>query len=309
MSKKGGFKYFFIKSLIFLAIIIILDYTAGAVLRYYYFKQKSGLQYRTTYSIDETKADLLVFGSSKANHHYVPGDFEKRLSLSYYNVGRDGNCIFYHYAVLKGILKRYTPKIIILDLAGFEFGINQDGYDRLSSLLPYYKSHPEIRPIIELKGPYEKIKLLSGIYPFNSSALTITIGNTEANKKRNEDIKGYIPLKKTWGQPAKYMGFLPSYDLDSNKLKTFESFIKDCKAANVKLYIVVSPDFLISDNFEYSFALGKETAQKNGISFFDFSRDTNFLNKPALFADAAHLNDEGAKIFSNAIVDSMARAK
>jgi hypothetical protein len=193
-----GYKKFFIKLFIFLAIVVLFDFAIGAALRHYYFKQESGVQYRTTYSMEQTKADLVIFGSSRATHHYVPDVFEQRLNMSYYNVGRDGNFIFYHYAVLKSILKRYTPKIIILDISGAEFSVGQDSYDRLSALLPYYKTHPEIRPIVELKSEYEKIKLASSIYPFNSSIITIALGNAEFNKKRNDDTEGYVPLKKNW---------------------------------------------------------------------------------------------------------------
>lgn len=154
--KKNPFQYFLLKLTVLFAIVFILDISIGSVLRYYYFKQESSSQYRTTYSIEKTKADILIFGSSRANHHYNPDVFDNRMNLSYYNVGRDGNFIFYHYAVLKGVLKRYSPKIVILDFIHGEFRQNQDSYDRLSSLLPYYRSHSEMRSIINLKSKYEK---------------------------------------------------------------------------------------------------------------------------------------------------------
>ena len=106
------------------------------------------------------------------------------MKLSFYNAGRDGNFMFYHLAVLKGVLNRYSPKIVILDFVAEEFAQNQYSYDRLSSLLPYYKSHPEMRSIINLKSKYEKIKLLSQIYPYNSLMLTIAVGNSGVNKRK-----------------------------------------------------------------------------------------------------------------------------
>ncbi|HXS59927.1 MAG TPA: hypothetical protein VN703_03845, partial [Candidatus Sulfopaludibacter sp.] len=120
----------------------------GNLLRTFYFKQQSGLQCRTTYSIEKTTANVLIFGSSAANHDYQTNTFTKRLDTSFYNTGRDGISIFYEYAVLKAILKRYTPKIIILDFDQEEFIKNEASYDRLSALLPYYINHPEIRSII-----------------------------------------------------------------------------------------------------------------------------------------------------------------
>src|SRR5689334_10740304 len=157
------------KVLIVILTVIVLDFVIGTVLDTFYFRQTSGEGYHTTYSMDKTNAGLLIFGSSTAIHNYVPEVFNKKLNISTYNVGRDGISIFYDYAVLKATLKRYSPRAIILNFDPQEFKEDQESYDRLSCLLPYYKKHPEIRSIVELKSPWEKFKLLSHIYPYNSS--------------------------------------------------------------------------------------------------------------------------------------------
>ncbi|WP_315814274.1 hypothetical protein [Paraflavitalea speifideaquila] len=141
---------------IFVLIIVAGDFLLGQALRYWYFKQQSGLLYRTTYAMDMTNSKALIFGSSRANHHYHPRVIEEGLGLSTYNTGRDGNFILYNTAVLKSTLKRYTPSVIILDLDIFSFNQSPENYDRLSALLPYYKAHEEIRDIVELRSPFEK---------------------------------------------------------------------------------------------------------------------------------------------------------
>jgi hypothetical protein len=304
--KNNAYWYFFLKLFILIIIIGFLDFTMGSTLRYYYFKQTSGLQYRTTYAIEKTTADILIFGSSRANHHYRPEIFEKRLNLSYYNVGRDGNYIFYYYAVLKAILKRYSPRAVILDLRSGEFNSNHDSYDVLQSLLPYYRKHPEMRSVIELKSPYEKIKLLSNIYPFNSSIFTIAPGNSKFNQKRFEEIEGYIPLRKNWSEPLRTAeSTWTIYNVDSTKVRIYDAFINDCINANIKLYIVCSPYFVKSLTPDYSLIKAKEIANKHNVPFFDFSGDSTFFANAALFADESHLNDEGAKKFSNLLVDKI----
>jgi hypothetical protein len=305
--QKNPYQYFLFKLFVLFTIVFILDYSIGNVLRYFYFKQESGLQYRTTYSIEKTTADILVFGSSRANHHYNPNVFEHRLNQSYYNVGRDGNFIFYHSAVLKGVLKRYSPNIVILDFVHGEFEQNQDSYDRLSSLLPYYRSHPEMRSIINLKSNYEKIKMLSSIYPYNSSMFTIAVGNAEFNKKRKSDIKGYVPLTKTWNGSIEIYSISSSYEKDRIKVNAYKTFIQDCIHAKVKLYIVCSPYLIKSNNTDYSVSIGQEIAKRNNIEFFDYSTDSVFINKSKLFSDIVHLNDSGAIIFSNMLIDKISK--
>jgi hypothetical protein len=301
----NSYYYFIAKLIALITIIFILDFFIGNILHYFYFRQESGLQYRTTYSIEKTNADLLIFGSSRANHHYEPNIFESNLNLTYYNVGRDGNFIFYHYAVLKGALKRYKPKVIILDIIRREFQKDQDSYDRLSILLPYYQTHSEIQPIIELKSNFEKFKLISNIYPFNSSLFTILTGNLEFNKKRKSDIKGYVPLSKTLDRPIQIDNSPTKYMIDSLKVKFFESFIKDCIQSNVKLYIVCSPYYIKFSHSDYTINQAKEIAKNNNIPFFDYSNDSVFINNPQLFTDFEHLNDNGAKIFSKMLIDKI----
>ena len=303
--KKNDFRHFLFKMFILLAIVFLLDYSIGNILSYYYFKQQRGSDYLTTYAIEKTKADLLIFGSSRANHHYVPDIFEKRLNLSYFNAGRDGNFLFYHYAILKAVLKRYTPKMVILDLIHGEFSKNQDSYDRLSSLLPYYKSHPEMRSIIELKSPFEKIKMLSSIYPNNSSLLVIAGGNAFFSKKKREDTQGYIPLSEIWNEPIKNEVTTYKYTLDSTKIKIYESFIRDCINAKVKLFIICSPYFWKSSFTDYSVRIAQELAEKRNVVFLDYSQDSTFTNNVNLFADPQHLNDKGARIFSTNVVDTI----
>jgi hypothetical protein len=296
---------FILKLIILIAIVLVFDRVGGKILEHFYFSQENGFQYRTTYTIEETRAEILIFGSSRANHHYHPEVFENRLRLTYYNAGRDGNYIFYHAAVLKGVLKRYTPKIIILDFVSGEFEEDQISYDRLSSLLPYYKSHPEMRPIIRLKSRNENLKLLSHIYPYNSSIFAIAAGNADFNKKRNSDIKGYIPLNKKWNGSARIDSVAGSNEIDSVKVRIYKSFITDCINNNVSLFVVISPYLIVASEPTRSIVTGKEIAKKYNIPFIDMSGDTLFLKSPKLFADIHHLNDTGARVFSNLLIDKI----
>ncbi|MEO9146713.1 MAG: hypothetical protein ABI237_14270 [Ginsengibacter sp.] len=297
---------FIAKAILFLFLLIILDFTIGNTLRYLYFKQDSGLLYRTTYSLDSTKAELLIFGSSTANHHYNPSIFEKRLNTSVYNTGRDGNTIFYNYAVFQSVLKRYIPKVAILDFNVEEFKVYPDNYDRISSLLPYYQTHPELHSIIQLKSPYEKYKLLSKIYPYNSLIFTILVGNTDFNRTRDNinDDKGYVPLSHVWHRELTTQTAV-SYQLDSNKINFLKSLIGESKSNGIRLYISISPRFIKYEGEDLSVEIVRKIANESNIPFFDFSKDTLFWKHNEYFADRSHLNNTGATIFSNMVIDKI----
>jgi len=102
-KQSSQLKGFVLKTLLLIVFVFLIDCTIGTTLQYFYFKQESGFLYRTTYAIEKTKADVLIFGSSRASRHYNPNIFTNRIHLSCYNVGHDGNFILYQYAVLNAV--------------------------------------------------------------------------------------------------------------------------------------------------------------------------------------------------------------
>jgi hypothetical protein len=286
-------------------VVFILDFAIGKTLRFFYFKETSGLHFRTTYSMEATKADMLVFGSSRANHHYVPEIFEDSLKISFYNTGGDGNGIFFQTALLKSVLKRYAPKVIIFDYFG-GFEKEENDYYRLSFLLPYFRTHKEIRSIVEIKSPYERIKLISEIYPFNSQIFTILIGNLKINTQRKSDNKGYVALYKEWQAKIVSVETSTTFTVDSNKLSAFREFLSLAKRSGAKVIVIYSPIFLRSNKIQ-EIDICQDVCSDENIPFWDYSKDTLFLNNNHLFQDILHLNNNGAIIFSKLIVDEIKR--
>lgn len=289
-----------------IAILVVLDFLIGSSLNHFYFSTTSGMFQKTTYAMEETEAEMLIFGASRANHHYDVKLIEESTVMSVHNVGRDAESIFYQTAVLKSIIKRYTPKKIILDFPG-TFANEQGDYDRIFSLLPYYDSHPEVRDIVELKSNFEKLKLFSKIYPYNSSLVTIAVGNLEFNKERKNNkfvYKGYVPLTGVFNQKIDSLPIAESYEIDKNKMDVFENFIKIATENDIELVIVYSPVYYLY-NRDYTIELCESICKKYDIKFFDFSKDENFLSKPDFFQDKTHLNSEGATLFTKKILQEI----
>jgi hypothetical protein len=253
--------------------------------------------------MDSTMADMLIIGSSRANHHYVPSVFEDSLKISFYNAGRDGNGTFYQLALLKTILNRYTPKIIVFDYSSVFFK-GPEEYDQMASLLPYYRTHKEIRPIVEMKSPFEKIKLLSEIYPFNSQLLTISVGNLKMNKKRVADDKGYVALHRIWPFPLDSVAQSSVQEFDTVKINAFTECLLAAKKSGVKIFVVCSPIFQKYTNNQ-QIDKCREICNSVGLPFWDYSKDDFFLNNSHLFQDIVHLNDNGAREFSKILASKI----
>jgi len=305
MKSRNHLFRFFINGFIFLIIILLFDQVTGRILRHYYFTSKSGANYNTTYSMDSTKAELIILGSSRASHHYIPDLIEDSLGISCYNTGRDGNFLFFNYAVFKSILKRYNPKIVLLDVNAKD--LNKDNreksYEGLVTLLPYYDSKPELRNIIRLRSHYEQYKLLLATYAYNSSIIAIGTGNLIGYI--NNNAKGYLPLKG-----SSIMHIKPpstqedSGEFDVLKVNVIDSMALICNQRDIRFLIVQSPRYTIVQQRKLNQNL-TATADKYQCDYWNFVNDSLFINSPGLFKDGAHLNDDGAQLFTLSVIHKL----
>lgn len=302
IKSKKSYHYFFLKLTLFAIFFFTIDVVGGKIFNLLYLRQKTGWEFRTKYAMEDTKADMLIFGSSRAQQQYNPVYFEERLKLSCYNVGRDGQVILYQYPLLQSVLKRYKPKMIMLECDNKMFIYNRSSYDRLSCLLPFYKEHPEIRPTLELRNINEKVKIFSCLYPYNSDFFKIMQG---IFKKEDEDIKGYLPLKGALKETIRNVDLSIPYQVDRVAIDYFKLFIELCKLSNVKLVLTASPYFSKEYGEDISLLIAKRIAIEEAIPFYDLSKGHALLNRSNLFDDTAHVNQTGSKILSNIVLDSL----
>lgn len=305
-TQKKAFKQFLIKLSLFGLIIFLLDFAVGAGLKKLYFKAKEGKFYDQTYAFESTKADLLIIGSSKASHHYVSQEIEDKLQISTYNAGGEGAHFLHQCALLKSIFKRYHPKVIIWD---YYSGLKNDPvtYFELSAILPYYENHDEIRSIVNLRSPFEKYKLISKIYPYNSTIIYSVNRaiNFYKNPSKGKAIKGFIPLSKTWEQEIVKYRRKELKPLDSNCIAEYKSIIQYCKSNNIQLYMVNSPLYRYFINKPNYDIVAQEIADKENVLFLDYSMDTTFINNNQYFSDPIHLNVKGARVFTNKLISEI----
>lgn len=288
--------------LIFLILLFILDCSIGDLLRKYYFKMNSGSLAKVTFILDKMNADVLIIGASTATHNYVPEIFEESLNLSFFNAGRDGTGLLYYNALISVVLKRYTPNIIILDLSPYSLDKSYDDKARASILLPYLKGFSEIRPFVLERSKFEKLKLLSHIYPFNSLAWEIIRHQNPGRNVASYLIdKGYLPLSGEITEDCK----IPVENkiiIDKDKVRLFHTFLNNVKNYHSKLIIVIPP--YIGSNKSHSIVSDyiENICKGKNVMCLNFSNEPDFKNSPELFHSIGHLNHNGAVLLSKRIV-------
>lgn len=304
------------RSLILFAILFIADRLIGAGLERLFFKQTHGDDAVTLYTLDSTREELLIFGSSRASHHYDSRVLQTELSMSVYNCGRDEMGLSYAAAVLPVVFQRYVPKYIILELLPIELaarGKDLSEQNIAGVLLPFAPRFDAFWPTIAFAGKDQIYKAaISKIYPYNS-LIGSMVQNTYTSFGHHSD-KGYEPLYKTIDttiyKHSIWETFERSSAPDAALERRFADLLDTVAARGTQIIVVISPFYFphrLEGNKSYE-AL-KEISQMHGAGFMDFSADARFLLKPLLFNDDVHLNDSGARMYSRIIADTLLKGK
>jgi len=289
-------KKFIIKVFLFGIAMYLIDILCGYMFSNMITHTKKGNFGRSNYICNMTNEDILVFGSSRAIHHYNPKLFIDSLSMSCYNCGQDGNGSILNYGRLHMVSERYQPQIIIYDVSRFDLLVS-DNHAFLGWLKAYYNRNgiPTIFNSID-KTEYWKMK--SSMYQFNSKFIQLISDYIQPSD--DSKTQGFRPLKGTMDtmkiKKDKNEHF--QYKFDNVKIDYFKKLIYLCP--KTKYVIVVSPSWYGEDSTLYQPI--KEICRKKGIVYIDFSNNKKYIHNNAYFIDGSHLNAAGANEFTKDLI-------
>lgn len=296
-------KKFVINTILFFAIIAIIDLLFGYGLDYMYSHAKGGDAREMNDVCRDGQYDVIVMGSSRAQHHYVPEIIADSLSLSCYNTGKDGNGIVLMYGIYQMIKERYKPSFIVYDIAkGFDIYENElDQNDtRYVSLLKPYNKVLYVDEIFKSFSWQEWVKTWSSLYRFNSKTFSVATSFLFKVPYHND---GYVPLTGVMDYEPAVTEPKDSGVQDSLKINYFERFIRSTQTDGIPLICVISPTYGAASSERYLPI--KKLCMRYGIPCFDYYTDGAFLGKKVLFKDATHLNDYGARLFTSLFVTDL----
>lgn len=296
-------KKFLIKLMWFLTILTVVDRLVGTTFSSLLANAKGGNNARNNYINDSTTHDVLIFGSSRAFHHYNPTIITDSTGLSCYNCGQDGNGIILNYGRLSMIKKRYSPKVILYDVTtGFDLLTEKDNTKYLAWLKAYY-DRDGVKEIFDSINKNERWKMLSNMYRYNSKCINII---TDAvHPMKSVGINGYRPLPgdmDTMKVTKKEIHDL--YDFDSLKMYFLDKFINDIP--NTRIVFLVSPSFNGLD-IKQLIPI-KQICRQRGIELIDMSNNPKYLYNPYYFKDGDHLNSRGADEFTKDIISYLSHS-
>lgn len=295
-----GMKRFIIRLLVFLSLMFILDRGFGVAMKYLQDHAKGGYVGHHNYILHQSNEDILIFGSSRAIHHYNPQIIEDSLGMSCYNCGQDGNGIVLFYGWWQLMKGNHQPKVIIYDVnPSFDLLVGEDNSKYLGWLRSEY-NHDGIRQLFDEVDPTERYKMQSMMYRYNSKFLQNIIDYFHPIFQISPN--GYLPLYGEMEQMKKKKQTKTTnrtYSYDPQKLAYLEQFVLDAKEHDIQLVFAVSPMWYGMD--ESMLVPIKKLCEKECIPFLDYSNDSTFVMKDKWFKDGLHLNSRGTDKYSSII--------
>jgi len=280
--------------LFFVAGLFVVDRLGGIAMQWINRNTQDVLGPKFKYIHDDICEDVVMIGASRCHHHYVSSIISDTLGMSVYNCGIQGSeNIYSHYVTLCLILERYVPKVVCVEVMTSDFDYQKDPFAKLSYFAPYFGYSKRADSIFMAGGLYWKYKI-SHLYRYNAKAVSNIAGLFVSRQK--QDDHGYLPAKKSSVKLGKLTEAKTDANVDKQKILYLHLFAELCRKERIKLVFTVSPKYSIVDSSYY--AVLRNFAQEENIPFLDYHTPGLFLDHPEYFRDRTHLNDMGARLFS-----------
>jgi hypothetical protein len=291
-----------VKAAVLLAVLFACDRLAGAAAEHWYFKTRDGDTGGQINTLVQKKFDVLVFGDSRAESHYVPSVLRARLGESAFNAGFKGANAMYQYALEQLVFDHYEPKLIVYDFSPYSLGSEDNPYSRLYPLFPYWRNE-HVWEVIAEAGPVQRLAFLSRLYPYNSKIHSILLFNVIDKRPGADD--GYVghpasmrraPIEPIRAHPESYSELLVSY---------LDRFIVSAHEHGVGLVVTMSPRYASG-----TYVIPRKVLDRlaeYGVPIVDFGLEQypEFADAK-LFRDPSHLDDQGARAYSRILADKLA---
>jgi hypothetical protein len=252
--------------------------------------------------------EVAVLGSSRALYHYAADTLERRLGMRAHNFGVAGQrSPLFHRAVAAMLVAEHPPRLAVLEVDGFTVA-GDDDLSHLSVLLPYWRRYPAVKDVVLRRSRWERVKLLSRAYPYNSLALNMVV---QRLRRSTDPRLGFQALHGRLDLRAEVVASeVAGARLDPLKVRYLGCLVRGLRAHGVRVVAVRSPSFPASPA-ERSAADAEHRALAGvlgelEVPFIDFTTaDLPEFRDPRFFRDRAHLNEEGATRFTRIVADSL----
>lgn len=298
-----------IKTIVFLAIFLILFYEANEVLKRktlggaWNFSIKTG----GFYNLEENSLDYIAVGSSHCYCSINPLVVWEESGLKGYVLSSQQQPVKASYYYIKEALKTQRPKVVILEsyMAGInmenpEEGVVRDAYEYLKPSLN------RMEMVHELAPEENKMEYYIDFIKYHSRWNEVTIDDFKKDyKKKIDDYRGYVFLtesaeqEKTELKPTDEIKFI-----EGENLIYMEKIVELSRKYDFRLVLYYAP--YIGDETVLAAVNGvREFAEENNLVFLNGFEMLDKLDFKTDFYDKGHVNYRGAEKDSMYLAEQM----
>ncbi len=286
---KSFLRYIGLALLLLLGIAVLLDVVYTEI----YSTAKD--RWKMEYVLNATPQDydVVILGTSRANNHFVPELFEKH-GLNTFNFGMSGSHLFEDALLLELLLdKKNSIKYVLLE-ADLNLSNEKRDEGTTARFLPYLQTNKRIAAHYQNEAEFPYWYYI----PFyRYTAYESQIGLRELIKTAVHEPttsltnQGYYPL------PLHQKGNMKNDYSPLNPLRNryYEQIKKVCAQHHIQLITVMTP---VCENVK-----GMDYFQKVKSLYPEINNCENFVEDDCYFSSCGHLNDAGAKLFTQKIID------
>lgn len=221
--------------LLFAAALVVTDRALTPPLARLFAETRVGIVAgQANLALAHRDADLLVFGSSRAVYQVDPDVLAARLGLSAQNAGNRGQGVRYARGLEALLLERGSRAKVFVLVLDFEDLWSEDS-ERLQALAPFWGESPVLDALLVQRGPFERLKLASGLYRYNSMLLPMLAHRLRPDPGADA-ANGFLPLPPRVG-PLGRAGAPGGADPGPpvpDVLDAYRGFIRDARAPRAR---------------------------------------------------------------------------
>lgn len=292
---------------LFIILLISVDRGLGWYLESLYEKNRCDYSNgKLNAYLEKSPPDTLFVGSSRVLHMINPATLGSNTELLAHQHKH-----IYHNAALIDILdqqNKLPEKVLILHIELEDLYLRTEPMllDQLYSLKYYYHENRLVKRLIDKKGYQERIKFLSSVYRFNGDGwklLSYPLSNNCKEVPRN-GYEALIPsendsirLKQSLIDDFKPMHLQKLNPEFENLLRHVQNI---CSKRGIELILLRGPFYKLHPELDRATAQMRKIASRNNIQFVNIHRsEIAGLENRKFWFDNMHLNDKGAKLYSN----------
>ena len=252
----------------------------------------------------KTKAELAVFGSSRAFIQINPKILEEETKLNSYNFGLNGSKFkmqFYRFNIY--LKHNPKPKVVVWNLDTFSFS-HIDEVFQPNQYVPFMLWNRDLYKALDEYKSTDVWDFILPLYRYRDQVYwKDQIARSKKEKLGKDGLfrkEGFMSYDRKWNVNWAKMKKKNS-DFDFNDYPLLEELIKRCKKENIKLVFTIAPEFYKGQDYMLNrdevINRYKTTLQKYNLPLLDYSEDT-ISYQQKYFYNTTHMNNKGADVFS-----------